>query len=341
VKRTSWLLLPAAVLISACGSDQPAATALQGPASTVAVERGALSSMVSLNGLLSYRARADGSPYIAVNQAHGTYTRLPAVGDKVDCGDVLYRVDDRPVLLVCGTVPAYRDLRRGDRGKDVRQLNRTLRGVGDRRFTAKTKAALERLQRATGAKATGALALGAAVVVPEPARISKVAGTLGGPARPGAAVAEATSDALEVQVQLEPTQREDVRPGDRARITLPDNTVAKGTVHRVGTFARKDDKAGSATIPASIRLEDAKQARGLDQAPVQVEVTTTGVENALSVPVTALVGRSGGGFAVEVARDGGRRELVAVRLGLFDTGAGRVQVEGDLGAGDQVVVPSL
>src|SRR5437868_6456707 len=82
-------------------------------------------------------------------------------------------------------------------------------------------------------------------------------------------------------------------------------------------------------------------ARGLDKAPVRVEITTDGVESALSVPVTALVGKSGGGFAVEVVRDGGRRELVAVKLGLFDTAGGRVQVEGDLGEDDQVVVPSL
>ena len=61
-----------------------------------------------------------------------------------------------------------------------------------------------------------------------------------------------------------------------------------------------------------------------------MDITTKGVENALSVPVTALVGKSGGGFAVEVVRDGGRRELVAVKLGLFDTAGGRVQVEGDL-----------
>ena len=54
------------------------------------------------------------------------------------------------------------------------------------------------------------------------------------------------------------------------------------------------------------------------------------MESALSVPVTALVGKSGGGFAVEVVRAGGRRELVAVKLGLFDTAGGRVQVEGDL-----------
>ena len=72
-----------------------------------------------------------------------------------------------------------------------------------------------------------------------------------------------------------------------------------------------------------------------------MEITTKGVDDALSVPVTALVGKSGGGFAVEVVRAGGRRELVAVKLGLFDTAGGRVQVEGDLRAGDPVVVPSL
>jgi hypothetical protein len=64
------------------------------------------------------------------------------------------------------------------------------------------------------------------------------------------------------------------------------------------------------------------------------------VESALSVPVTALVGKSGGGFAVEVVRSDGRRELVAVKLGLFDSAAGRVEVEGDLREGDHVVVPS-
>jgi multidrug efflux pump subunit AcrA (membrane-fusion protein) len=71
-----------------------------------------------------------------------------------------------------------------------------------------------------------------------------------------------------------------------------------------------------------------------------VDITTEGVKSALSVPVTALVGKSGGGLAVEVVRAGGRRELVVVRVGLFDTAAGRVQVEGDLRAGERVVVPS-
>jgi putative ABC transport system permease protein len=59
-----------------------------------------------------------------------------------------------------------------------------------------------------------------------------------------------------------------------------------------------------ATIPAYISLDNPEQARGLDRAPVQVEITTKGVENALNVPVTAIVGRSGGGFAVEVGAVG-------------------------------------
>jgi hypothetical protein len=56
--------------------------------------------------------------------------------------------------------------------------------------------------------------------------------------------------------------------------------------------------------------------------------------------VTALVGRPGSGLAVEVVRADGRRELVAVRAGLFDDAHGRVEVEGDLRPGEHVVVPS-
>jgi peptidoglycan hydrolase-like protein with peptidoglycan-binding domain len=361
--RKTWVLAAAAVLVAATatggvvvasGAKQATPAAQEPPASTVKVERGELSSMVSLDGTLTYRARSDGSPYSAINQARGTYTKLPDEGDKVDCGDVLYRVDDDPVLLLCGTVPAYRDLDRGDAGKDVRQLNRNLHELGydadaeidpdDSDFTWQTEKALEQLQHDKGFQATGALDVDDAVVLPKSARIAKVTGQLGGPARPGGQVAQATSDTVEVQVDLAASQQGEVRKGDRAQVTLPGNSSVKGEVDRLGKVARTagdDDDVGAATIPAYISLDEPKKARGLDRAPVQVEITTKGVESALSVPVTALVGKSGGGFAVEVVRDGGGRELVAVKLGLFDTTDGRVQVEGELAEGDQVVVPSL
>ena len=307
------------------------------------MEQGPLSAVVSLDGTLSYRARSDGSPYSVINQARGTYTALPEVGARIGCRGVLYRVDDSPVLLLCGTMPAYRDVHQGDAGRDVRQLNRNLRLAG-RAFTGRTRAALERLQRRKGLDATGKLELGDAVFLPRPVRIGKVAGELGGSARPGAQIAQATADALHVRVDLDASQQGEVKKGDRAQVTLPGNTSVKGKVARLGRVAQapqgKDAEPAAATVPAFISLDDPGAARGLESAPVQVDVMTKGVKSALSVPVTALVGKAGGGLAVELVRAGGQRELVAVRAGLFDDARGRVEVEGALRQGEHVVVPS-
>jgi hypothetical protein len=355
MRRKCWVLTGAAVLVAVAatgavvvlsGGEQATAVARGASASTAPVQKGELSATVSQDGTLTYRARPDGSPFSAINHTRGTYTELPAAGDKVDCGDVLYRVDDKPVLLLCGTVPAYRALHVGDAGQDIRQLNRNLhvRGAGDA-FTAKTANALKALQRRKGVHVTGALALGDAVFLPEAVRIAKVTGQLGGSALPGAQALSATSDTLHVQVNLDPAEQGQVKRADRAQITLPGNTTVTGKVDGFGrvaeTPAGQGSSAADATISTYISLDDPGTARGLDRAPVGVQITTKGVDNALSVPVTALVGKSGGGFAVEVVRAGGRRELVAVTVGLFDTADGRVQVEGDVREGDPVAVPSL
>jgi peptidoglycan hydrolase-like protein with peptidoglycan-binding domain len=341
--------------VAVSGADHPAAAAGARAADIEKVEKGALSALVSSAGTLTYRARSDGSTYAAINQANGVYTQLPEAGDKVSCGGVLYRVDNRPVLLLCGTVPAYRALHVGVRGPDVRQLNRNLHQLGydadahvrldpsDNAFTSKTEQALRVLQRKRGVGVTGGLATDDTLFLPEAVRIAKVTCQVGAPARPGAPVLSATSDKLHVRVDLDASQQGEVRKGDRVQITLPGNTPVNGRVAGFGRVAQAEQgtQAAAATIPTFIDLDDPAKAGGLDQAPVEVDITTKGVDNALSVPVTALVGKSGGGFAVEVMRGGERRELVAVKLGLFDTGGGRVQVEGDLREGDSVVVPSL
>ena len=341
------------VVVMVSAKEAPSAAQEQ-TVTTASVTRGALSDMVSQYGTLTYRARSDGSPYPVINQARGTYTKLPDAGDMLACGDVLYRVDDKPVLLLCGSTPAYRSLSEGDTGRDVRELNANLVRLGyasrarldpsSDRFGSETASALEQLQSELGEARTGALGLGAAVFLPRPVRIAKLTGELGGSARPGAQAMDATSATLEVQVALDPSQQDEVKAGDRVRITLPGNESVTGNVDRLGRVAQvpagQDGNAGNATIPVSIRLDDPDRARGLDKAAVQVEITTKGVANVLSVPVTAIVGRGGGGFAVEVVRAGGRRELVAVSPGLFDTAGGRVEVEGDLREGDRVVVPS-
>jgi hypothetical protein len=361
--RKTWVVAVAAVLVSAAvigdlvatsGGGQATPAAQASAVNTATVDRGNLSDMVSQYGILAYRARADGSPYAVINRAGGTYTQLPNAGDKVDCGGMLYRVSNRPVLLLCGTTPAYRSLSEGDSGPDVAELNANLVHLGyatraqldpsSHDFTTATASALKKMRSKLGENQTGSLALDQAVFLPEPVRIATVTGELGAPAQPGSRVAQATSDTLEVEVNLDPSQQREVKTGDRAQITLPDNSSVTGKVDRLGRVAQtqtgQDPNAG-ATIPAYISLDHPQQAHTFDQAPVQVAITTHGVENALSVPVTAIVGRSGGGFAVEVVGTNGRRELVAVKLGLFDTAGGRVQVvEGDLREGDQVVVPA-
>jgi peptidoglycan hydrolase-like protein with peptidoglycan-binding domain len=364
VTRRSWLLAAAtalvavaatgAVLVASRGNGPT--TARDTAADTAPVRRGTLAATVSQSGTLTYRAQPNGAPYPVINQAGGTYTALPAEGAEVTCGDVLYRVDDRPVLVLCGTVPAYRELRGGLTGHDVRQLNASLHALGydaaagvainpdDNAFTWRTQQALRVLQHAKGIALTGKLSLGDAVFLPGSIRIATVTGALGGPAQPGAPVAQATSNTLEVQVALDPAQQGEVNPGDPAQVTLPGNRSVPGRVDRLGRVAQvpagPDNDAADATVPAYISLDDPAAARGLDRAPVLVRITTAEVENVLSVPVTALVGTAGGGFAVEVVRSDGRRELVAVELGLFDTAGGRVQVEGGLRDGDRVVVPS-
>jgi Putative peptidoglycan binding domain len=335
----------------------PAASAGDGT-SLAAVQEGPLSSQVDQSGTLSYAA-AGGTPFSVVDRAAGTYTWLPAAGDQIDCGETLYRVGQKPVILICGTTPAYRDLAEGNGGKDVRALNKTLvnEGYASRseldpgsdRFGAATARALEKLQDARGADVTGRLDLGQAVFLPGPLRIGKVLAGNGTDARPGRPVMEASSNRREVTVQLDASQQSEVKKGDKALVTLPDNRTTSGVVARIGTVATSPGKDGSgsetAKLPVSITLEHPKDAGTLDQAPVQVQITTDGVERALIVPVTALMGRTGGGYAVEVAasddgRDDGRTRIVPVTLGLFDDANGRVQVSGALTAKDRVVVPS-
>jgi peptidoglycan hydrolase-like protein with peptidoglycan-binding domain len=58
-------------------------------------------------------------------------TRLPAkLGARAWPGHVVVQVDGRPVILLRGTLPAYRDLREGDTGPDVSQLQGALTGLG-------------------------------------------------------------------------------------------------------------------------------------------------------------------------------------------------------------------
>jgi hypothetical protein len=105
-----------------------------------------------------------------------------------------------------------------------------------------------------------------------------------------------------VSVQLNAAEQSQVSVGDRVLITLPDNRTTPGVVDfvgRVATTVANDQGVGGGggapSLPMSVRFLRPGDAGTLDQAPVNVLVTTATVRSALVVPVNALVALAGGG----------------------------------------------
>jgi hypothetical protein len=317
--------------------------------SLATVERRSLSTQTQFNGTLGYAGS-----YTVLAQAQGTVTSLPKVGRVIHDGQVLYRVDQAPVVLLYGPIPAYRPLAEGaTAAADVAQLNHDLVALGyvDRsdvdaawaEFNWATRAGVEQLQDHLGVDQTGTLDLGDVVFLPRAARVTTLQAGLGGPAT--GPVLSASSTARTVTVALEPDLASQVKAGDRVTITLPDGSTTPGRVTSVGRVATvpSSNSGGPDTGPTvrvRIRPTHPRGTGSLDQALVEVSITDRTVHNVLAVPVTALLARSGGGYTVEVVAGDGTHHLVRVRPGLFDDAAGMVQVSGaGLAAGQRVVVP--
>jgi hypothetical protein len=326
------------------------------PTSTATITRRTLSSQTQVDATLG-----DAGAYTVVNQAQGTITALPDVGKVVRQGQVLYRVSGSPVVLLYGKVPAYRDLSDGLTGPDVAELNAGLvrlgyaasaalgPGPGWDYFSSETAYALEKLQARLGVTQTGVLALGQAVFLPAAARITGLGAStvLGGMAQPGSVLLSASSTTPVVTIDLDAVQQTEVKAGDHVTITLPDSQHTPGVVSSVSTVATASssgssgDPGSTPTITVEVTPTHPKAAGRLDQAPVEVTITTGSVHDALVVPVDALLASASGGYAVEVTGTARTRHLVAVSLGVFDDAAGLVQVTGPgLAAGQHVVVPA-
>lgn len=256
------------------------------------------------------------------------------------------------MVLLYGSVPAWRDLTEGMSGTDVAELNSDLAqlgyataaelGAGSDYFSVGTAIALDRLQTHLGVTATGTLALGQAVFLPTAALITGLGQGVvtGGQAMPGAVLLSASSTRRLVTIALDPSMQSEVQTGDKVSITLPSGQVTPGKVSSVAAVGTASAGGSGDTITVQVTPTRPDALGRLEQAPVQVTITTASVSGALVVPVDALLAQADGSYAVEVAAANGRR-LVPVSTGLFDDAAGLVQVTGQgLAAGQRVVVPS-
>jgi hypothetical protein len=277
------------------------------------------------------------------------YTMLPKVGQIVRRGRPLYAIGGTPAFLLYGGVPASRAFMSGmSPGADVAELNRDLRGYGapsGNAFTAATTLAIERFQTQHHLPGTGWLPLGSVVFEPGAVRVTSVTPTEGSPVQAGP-VLGITSTRRVVTIALDASQQTSIKVGDAVEITLPDNSTTPGRVSFVGTVATvPSDSSGngssSPTIEVDVTPSRPAETGRLDQAPVDVSITTASIANVLVVPVNALVALANGGYAVEVVEPTGIHQLVAVAVGLFDDAAGLVQVSGAaLRVGQHVVVPA-
>ncbi len=338
----------------ACATDaQTVATdqqAVGSGAQKVAADRNAVASArTALAAAQQALAEADASA--AMYGQASVYTMLPKVGAVIARGGALYAIGGEAVLLLYGSVTPYRAFAPGmSSGSDVGELNANLRALGYGQpsgdaFTSATAAGIDALQRAHGLPATGQLLVGAVAVEPGAVRVTAVTPTIGATVQPGA-VLSITSTRRVVTIQLDASQQTSVKVGDPVTITLPDNSTTSGRVSFVGTVATtpasdQNGDSSSPTIEVDVTPAHPAATGRLDQAPVDVSITTASVQNVLVVPVNALLALAGGGYAVEEVESGGPRHLVGVTVGLFDDALGVVQVSGSgLAAGQRVVVPA-
>jgi hypothetical protein len=339
------------------------ATVTRGSLTAQAQDGGTLGDAGSYTVVVPQPSSGSGGSAASAPSGAATFTWLPAVGQTIREGQPVYQVDGTPVVLLYGGVPAYRDLSAGMTGADVTELNADLVGLGYATagalgsrsgwdyFSGETAYAVGRLQADLGLSVTGTLPLGQAVFLPGAIQVTGLGTGVvpGAQATAGSVALTGSSLTPEVTVSLDASLQTEVAAGNKVSITLPDGSITPGVISSVSTASASPSSSsasgsgsssGAATITVLVSLTDPRAARGLNQAPVQVTITTGSVSNVLIVPVDALLAQPGGRYAVEVTGPGGQR-LVAVTPGLFDDAAGTVQVTGDLTPGQRVVVPGL
>ena len=319
-----------AVVLLAGGEEAPPVRAASATASA-AVERRDLVDRESVGGTLGY---ADAAALLA--GAAGVVTGLPDPGSVIRRGDSLYRLDDEPAAwLLYGALPAWRDFSSGMAdGEDVRQLERNLRALGhdpdgdltvDDDWDWATTAAVLRFQDERGLAEDGVLTRGEIVFRDGPARVGELRAAPGQSVAPGAQIAGLSTTRRVVTVDLEATRQSLAREGATVTVDLPGGRTARGRIEEVGKVAEQPaEEGGEPTIEVTIALRGkAARGRGFDQAPVDVGFEADRRRDVLVVPVTALLARAGGGFAVEV-EDGG---LIDVEPGAY--AEDYVEVAGD------------
>lgn len=310
---------------------------------TVTVSRQTLSQTESFDATIGH-----GVPLALPIDAQGTVTWAPEKDQVLSPGDAAVRINNRPVILVEGSVPLYRELRRvgsserDEAGKklglqtgfDVAQLQAFLLVEGfdddgrlevDGTFGASTESAVEDWQESVGHPATGRVDRTQIIFIDSEVRVDETP-IVGQPF--GALTV--TTPAQTVTGTIKSAQRSFFTEGTAIEVDADGHTLA-GTVTGVTPEPAED---GTTRFKIEVTVDGTQIPEGVES--VEVSATKTVADDVLTVPVRALLALAEGGWAVEVPTETGT-ELRRVELGeIVDTTAAISGVE----EGTIVVVPT-
>ena len=325
------------VTLPAAGSSP--ASAKSTPATTTEITEQTLTDRESHGGTLGH-----GDPTTISSRGDGTVTGLPAEGATVIRGAALFRLDNKPVALLYGSLPAYRTLSTGVKGADVKQFEQNLWALGYRGFTVDstyswaTASAVKDWQDDLDLTKIGTVDPGQIVYAAGAVRVDSLSTQVGTVVGPGAPVEKVTGTSPLATVGLDTSSGRLAKQGATVQVTLPGGKVVRGKIIKVTTVVSQGEngEADSTGIQVTIRFTSAVKSMGA--AAVTVAFTAGKRPNVLAVPVAALLALAEGGYGVQVV-EGSTTRIVAVETGLFADG--KVEITGNgLQAGMKVAVPS-
>lgn len=298
----------------------------------------------------------------------GIVTAVSDPGTELASGAVVASVAGRPVFLLAGEVPSYRDVGPGMSGADIQQLEQALAELGfdpgprDGLFDEATGGAVAGLYRSKGyepvmatepqlaeiqsplASMIAGAAIGAGVILPAdevlflpspPVRVSEVLTTPGMRADGDLMTVTDANVAIDSSVPIESAGL--VATGMRVLIDEPDLGIeGEGVISFVAAGPGTNGVDGF-HVYFEVAVPDAPP--NLINASVRLTIPTESTGGpVLAVPINALTLGADGASRVQVSRDG-NLSFIEVRPGLSAQGFVEVAaVAATLEAGDLVVI---
>ncbi|HEV7942041.1 MAG TPA: peptidoglycan-binding protein [Solirubrobacteraceae bacterium] len=275
---------------------------------TTTVQRRTLTEHAQVDGTLGY-----GSTLELYDRIPGTFTWLPSVGAVIGRGGTLFKVDQLPIVLMYGSVPAYRTLKLGvSDGEDITELNENLVALGYdpygaiadyEDFSEATAAAVRRWQQAEELPQTGEVELGRMVFAPSARRVTALKATLGQDPPGGKAGAEEPATDKEAAKDPAGKGSPSKSPSSDKSPSGEEASAGAGTPVLTTTSTQQ-------LVQLQLEADKQQLARVGESAPVTLPSGQTVGAHITSVGTVATESSDGGGEA------GGGKASIAVTLSL-------------------------